>query len=54
MKKSRTLEELHKIREEMHKMTDDERLELLRTIREKYKDLIYPTEEKSKKLEIEI
>lgn len=45
MKKSKTMEELHKIREEMHKMTEEEKAELLSSVREKYKSLIYEEEQ---------
>ena len=41
MKTSKTMDELHKIREEMFKMTEEEKVELLRSVREKYKSLIY-------------
>lgn len=39
------MEELHKIREEMYKMTKEEKAELLNSIREKYKSLIYEEEQ---------
>lgn len=45
MKKSKTMEELHKIREEMYKMSEEERAELLNLVRVKYKDLIYEKEQ---------
>ena len=40
MIKSKTMEELHKIREEMAKMTDDEKAKLMASVRAKYKNLI--------------
>ena len=45
MKKSKTMDELHKIRAEMSKMTEEEKSELLNSVREKYKDLIYEKEQ---------
>ena len=47
MKKSKTMDELHKIREEMSKMTEDEKAELLNSVREKYKDMIYEKEQRA-------
>ncbi|MBI2653148.1 hypothetical protein HYX00_06790 [Candidatus Woesearchaeota archaeon] len=41
MKTSKTMDELHNIREEMSKMTEEEKTELLNSVREKYKSLIY-------------
>ena len=38
---SKTMDDLHKIREEMFKMTEEEKAELLNSVREKYKRLIY-------------
>ena len=35
------MDELHKIREEMSKMTEEEKAALLNSVREKYKSLIY-------------
>ena len=40
MKKSKTMAELHKIREEMAKMTDNEKAKLRASVRSKYKNLI--------------
>ncbi len=45
MKKSKIMDELHKIREEMSKMTEEEKAELLNSVREKYKSLIYEKEQ---------
>lgn len=45
MKKLKTMDELHKIREEMSKMTEQEKTELLNSVREKYKKLIYEREQ---------
>ncbi len=45
MKKSKTMDELHKIREEMSKMTEEEKAKLLNSVREKYKSLIYEKEQ---------
>ena len=47
MKKSKTMDELHKIREEMSKMTKEEKAELLDSVREKYKDLIFEKEQRA-------
>ncbi len=47
MKKSKTMDELHMIREEMSKMTEDEKAELLNSVREKYKDMIYEKEQRA-------
>jgi len=47
MKKSKTMDELHKIREEMSKMTEKEKAELLESVREKYKDLIFEKEQQA-------
>ena len=41
MKRTKTMDELHKIREEMSKMTEEEKATLLNSVREKYKNLIY-------------
>ena len=38
------MEELHKIREEMYRMTEEDKFELLNSVREKYKKLIYEEE----------
>ena len=46
-KKSKTMDELHKIREEMSKMTEKEKAELLESVREKYKDMIYEKEQRT-------
>ena len=45
MRRSKTMDELHKIREEMHKMSEKEKAELLNSVREKYKSLIYEEEQ---------
>ena len=45
MKKSKTMEEIHKIREEMHHMSEEEKAELLSYIREKYKDMMFENEQ---------
>ena len=47
MEKSKTMDELHKIREEMSKMTKEEKAELLDSVREKYKDLIFEKEQRA-------
>lgn len=44
-RESKTMNELHKIREEMSKMTDEEKAKLLNSVREKYKSLIYEKEQ---------
>ena len=44
-KKYKTMDELHKIREKMSKMTEQEKAELLESVREKYKDLIFEKEQ---------
>ncbi len=44
MKRSKTMEELHKIREKMSNMTEEEKTKLLGSVREKYKSLIYEEE----------
>ena len=47
MEKSKTMDELHKIREEMSKMTKEEKAELLDSVREKYKDMIFEKEQRA-------
>ena len=44
-RESKTMDELHKIREEMSKMSEEEKAELLNSVREKYKDLVYEKEQ---------
>lgn len=39
------MEELHKVREEMYRMSEEEKAELLNSVREKYKNLIYEKEQ---------
>ena len=46
-KRYKTMDELHKIREEMSKMTEKEKAALLDSVREKYKDLIFEKEQKA-------
>ncbi len=47
MKRTKTMDELHKVREEMSKMTEKEKAELLESVREKYKDLIFEKEQRA-------
>ena len=54
MKEPKALKEIHDIREKMSKMSDEELLEDLKKTREKYKDLIYETEHKPKKIELTV
>ncbi len=39
LKEEESLEEIHKIREKLYKMDEKEKKELLKQIKEKYKDL---------------
>ncbi len=39
LKEEKSLEEIHKIREKLYKMDEKEKRELLKQIKEKYKDL---------------
>ncbi len=39
LKEEKSLEEIHKIREKLYEMEEKEKKELLKKIREKYKDL---------------
>lgn len=43
MKESKVMEELHKIREKMAKLSDEEREELFKKAREDYKKLVAGT-----------
>jgi len=52
MKEPKTMRELHKIREKMSKLSNEELLKELAETREKYKDIIETCESKVKKLEI--
>ena len=54
MKKSKTMDELHKIREKMSRMSDKELLEESERVREKYKDIIEKSEAKAKKIEVKV
>lgn len=54
MKNSKTMKELHKIREKMSKLSDKEQLKLLEETRKKYKDIISASEIKAKKIEIKV
>ncbi|MHA1660969.1 MAG: hypothetical protein ACTSUT_17805 [Promethearchaeota archaeon] len=39
LKEEKSLEEIHKIREKLYKMDEKEKKDLLKKIREKYKDI---------------
>ncbi|MFO8017248.1 MAG: hypothetical protein R6U96_01315 [Promethearchaeia archaeon] len=39
LKEEKTLEEIHKIREKLSKMDEEEKKKLLKKVREKYKEL---------------
>ena len=54
MKKSKTMDELHKIREKMSKLSREELLKELEETREKFKDVIVANDAKSKKIEIKV
>ena len=54
MKESKTMRELHKIRERMSKMSNKELLEASEKVREKYKDIIEACEAKAKSRKIEV
>ena len=54
MKTSKATKELHKIREKMSKLSDEELLKKSEATRERYKDIIATCESKAKKLEIKV
>lgn len=54
MNKSKTMDELHKIREKMSRMSDEELLKESERAREKYKDIIEKCEAKAKKIEVRV
>lgn len=54
MKKTKAMDELHKIREEMSRLSDKELLKELEETREKFKDVIAANDAKSKKIEIKV
>ena len=54
MKEPKSMQELHKIREKMSKLSDKELLKESEKAREKYKDIIAACESKAKKIEIKV
>jgi len=54
MKEPKAMRELHKIREKMSKMSDEEFLKESERAREKYKDIIEKCETKAKKIEVKV
>lgn len=54
MRESKAMRELHKIRENMSKMSDEELLKESERAREKYKDVIEKCESKAKKIEVKV
>lgn len=54
MRESKSMKELHKIRESMSKLSREELLRELEKTREKFKDVIAANEAKSKKIEIKV
>ena len=54
MKEPKAMQELHKIREKMSKLSKKELLKELECTREKFKDIIATNEAKSKKIELKV
>ena len=53
-KEPKAMKELHRIRERMSKLSKEELLKELEETRKKYKDLIYVSESKAKKIEVKV